>query len=67
MARPQLSSNHPRAALHAVGRGEHPARLDQDTSTDVSEGLRGVLGPDLQGSLPWMSPWERLLPSEDPG
>lgn len=67
MAKHQFSSNQPRAALHAVGCSEHPARLDQDASTDVSEGLRGVLGPDLQGSLPRMSPWERFLPSEDPG
>lgn len=67
MSKYQLRSNHHRAPLHAVGRSEHPARLDQDASTDVSEGLRGVLGPGLQGSLPRMSPRERLLPSEDPG
>lgn len=67
MSKYQFRKHDHRAPVHAVGRSEHPARLDQDASTDVSEGLGGVLGPDLQGSLPRMSPWERLLPSEDPG
>lgn len=47
MSKHHFGSNHHRAPSHAVGSSEHPARLDQDASTDVSEGLRRVLGPDL--------------------
>lgn len=63
----QTQSEGLRAHSHAVGSSEHPARLNEDTPTNVSEGLKRVLGPDLQGSLPRMGPWERLLPSKDPG
>jgi len=50
-----------------VSSGQNPAGLEEDASTDVAEGPRGAFGSGLQGSLPRMSPGERLLPPEDPG
>jgi len=59
----------PRPSLdsHAVGGGEDPAGLYEDTTTEMSEGLRGATAPHLQGYLPGVGPRQRLLPPEDPG
>lgn len=54
-------------SLHAVCSSQHPAGLNEDASTDVAEGSRRAPRPGLQGSLPRVSPGERLLPPKDPG
>lgn len=53
--------------LHAVCSSQHPAGLDEDAPADVAEGSRRAPRPGLQGSLPRVSPGERLLPPKDPG
>lgn len=54
-------------SLHAVCSSQHPAGLNEDAPTDVAEGPGRAPRPGLQGSLPRVSPGERLLPPKDPG
>ena len=53
--------------LHAVSSRQHPAALDENSSTRVCEALVGVLWFHLQGHLPGYSPGRDLQTPKDSG